>query len=265
MSAEFNKQRRNAPGRRIVIFSMFLWPILQLLTTYYTVLPVIGTAAVTRWSAAATPASLFSFYASGDLAFATYFSLVASAWAFSAERQGGTLQALFLAPISRLALIIGNCLGALIRNAWLFGCFLVMLFFVPSAVHLRNPAYLAVVFVALVLPVIAWGACLNSALIFARDSGLLMTILGEPMAFLSGARVPTFALPVWAGALGTVLPLTGSLSVLRKLVLSGSTIRDAVPELIGLAILTVVFLAGAELLLRAGEHRSQRTGQLTMF
>ncbi|GAB3840556.1 hypothetical protein GCM10029963_09370 [Micromonospora andamanensis] len=78
---------------------MLLWPLLTLAATYYTVLPVMESAAAPqRWPVAADPRRLLAFLAAGALAYTFFFSLVQSAWHFSFERVSGTLEALFLSP-----------------------------------------------------------------------------------------------------------------------------------------------------------------------
>ncbi|MCX4526998.1 MULTISPECIES: ABC transporter permease [unclassified Streptomyces] len=264
-AAEILKQHRRMSGSNLVFFSMLLWPLLQLLTTYYTVRPVVGGAAGSNWSAAADPQQLLAFLATGALGFSFFFALVQSAWHFSFERQTGTLELLFLSPVPRLVMVVANGFGALLQNAWLFLCFSLTLFLVTDVVRPAHPAMFLVAFLALLLPAVAWGAFLNSLLIFSRDSAFLFTIFDDPMAFASGARIPVTALPGGIAAIGTVLPLTGSLRVVRGALLEGKDVGDLAGTLASLAAVTVALLLLASLMLRLGERRAQRTGQLRLF
>jgi ABC-2 type transport system permease protein len=265
LAGEALKQHRRLGGSKLVFYSMLLWPLLELLTVYYTVRPVATSAAAGRWPAAADPRSLLAFLATGALGFAFFFALVQSAWHFSFERQTGTLELLFLSPANRLVLVIANGAGALVQNAWLFLCFCGAILTVSDALNVRHPAMLVLVFVALLIPAVAWGAFLNSLLIFSRDSAFLFTIFSSPMAFASGAQLPVAFLPGWVAAIGSLLPLTGSLVVVRGALLDGRTVGDLVPRLAGLALLSAALLGLAALMLRLGERRAQRTGQLRLF
>lgn len=266
LRAEALKQHRRIFGSKLVVCSMLLWPLLTLAGTYYTLQPLAATPGIAdRWPLAAHPERLLAFLATGALGFTFFFSMVQSAWHFSFERQTGTLELLFLSPANRLVLVIGNGFGALVQNAWLFACFVAAMFTLLDVIDVAHPGMYAVVFLAVLVPAVAWGAFLNSLLIFSRDSAFLYTLLDDPMWFASGVRLPTFALPGWVQAVGSVLPLTGSLMVVRGALLDGQGVGDLAGELAGLAVLSAVLLLGAVAALRAGEARAQRTGQLRLF
>ncbi|MGW0589558.1 ABC transporter permease [Streptosporangium sp. NPDC002607] len=266
VAAEALKQHRQLFASRSVVFAMLVWPLLQLAATYYTVRPVTATPGIAeRWPLAADPERLLVFLATGALAYAFFSSLVESAWEFSYERVTGTLELLFLAPVNRLVLVIANGAGALVQNTWLFTCFSTAMLVAVDAVHVAHPLMYAVVFLALLVPAVAWGALLNSLLVFARDSTFLFTLLEEPLWFVGGVRLPLFALPGWVRAVGSLVPLTGSLVVVRGALLEGRGVADLVPELLILTLLSAGLLAAAALAMRVGEARAQRTGQLRLF
>jgi ABC-2 type transport system permease protein len=123
----------------------------------------------------------------------------------------------------------------------------------------------AVAAVALVLPAIAWGAFLNSLLMFSRDSAFLYTLLDDPLWFVAGVRLPLFALPVWVKAIGLAFPLTTSLTVLRGALLDGRTLTGLLGPLAWLGALTVTLFVLAAGLLRLGEAHAQRQGSFQMF
>ncbi|MBY8875004.1 ABC transporter permease [Micromonospora sp. PLK6-60] len=266
VAAEALKQHRRLFGQPLVVFSMLIWPVLTLAVTYYTVLPVTGApAAGARWAVAGDPRRLLAFLAAGALAYTFFFSLVQSAWHFSFERVSGTLEAVFLSPASRLALVVGNGAGALVQNAWLFGCFAVAAASAADLLRVAHPGMYVVAFVALLVPAVAWGAFLNSLLIFSRDSAFLYTLLDDPLWFVAGVRLPLFALPVWVKAVGLAFPLTSSLVVLRGSLLDGARVAELAAPLAWLAALTVGLFAAAAGLLRWGEARAARTGSLQLF
>jgi ABC-2 type transport system permease protein len=265
-AAEALKQHRRMFGSKLVVFSMLVWPLLQLATTYYMVLPVIGTAgAAARWPLVAEPRRLLAFLAAGALAYTFFFALVQSAWHFSFERVSGTLELLFLSPASRVALVLANGATALAQNAWLFGCFAVAAATASGTLRVAHPGMYAVAAVALVVPAIAWGAFLNSLLIFSRDSAFLYTLLDDPLWFVAGVRLPLFALPVWIKAVGLAFPLTSSLMVLRGTLLDGQGVAALAGPLALLGGLCGVLFAATVGLLRIGEAHAQRTGSLQLF
>jgi ABC-2 type transport system permease protein len=266
MAAEALKQHRRIFGGPLVVFSMLIWPVLQLSITYYTMLPVLDTPGIAqRWPVAAEPSRLLGFLAAGAFAYMFYFSLVQSAWHFSFERISGTMELLFLSPASRFALVLANGSGALMQNTWLAGCFAVAAATAGGALHVAHPAMYAVAALALLIPAIVWGAFLNSLLIFSRDSAFLYTLLDDPLWFVSGVRLPLFAMPVLIKAIGVAFPLTSSLAVLRGALLDGETVAGVARPLALLGLLCVLLLAATAGLLRFGEARAQRTGSMQLY
>ncbi|WP_406861577.1 ABC transporter permease [Streptomyces sp. HUAS MG47] len=264
-AAEALKQHRRLFGQPLVVFSMLVWPVLQLATTYYTLRPVAtASPAAANWPLAADPERLLAFLATGTLAYAFFFSLVQSAWHFSFERTTGTLELLFLSPAGRLTLMIANGAGALVQNAWLLTCFTVAALTGFGALSVSAWWMYGVVFLALLIPAVAWGAFLNSLLVFSRDSTFLYTILDEPLWFVAGVRLPNFALPTAIQVIGVFFPLTGSLVALRGALLEHRTLTDLALPLTGLGVLSAVLLGASALILKVGEARAQRTGGLAL-
>ena len=91
----------------------------------------------------------------------------------------------------------------------------------------------AVAALALVIPAVVWGAFLNSLLLFSRDSAFLYTLLDDPLWFVSGVRLPLFAMPLAIKAVGLAFPLTSSLAVLRGALLDGETLSGVATPLGG--------------------------------
>jgi len=264
--AEAIKQHRRIFGTKLVVFSMLVWPVLTLATTYYTILPVTSApGAAARWPLVSDPQRLAAFLAAGALAYTFFFSLVQSAWHFSFERISGTLEALFLTPANRLVLVVANGSGALVQNAWLFGAFAVAAAAATGTLRVAHPGMFLVAIAALLVPAVAWGAFLNSLLMFSRDSAFLYTLLDDPLWFVAGVRLPLFALPLWVKAIGLAFPLTTSLAVLRGALLDASGVGELSGELATLAALSIALFALTAVTLRLGERHAQKTGSLQLF
>ncbi|MGW2558300.1 hypothetical protein ACWCXB_03440 [Streptomyces sp. NPDC001514] len=156
--------------------------------------------------------------------------------------------------------MIANGAGALLQNARLLTCFTVAALTGFGTLPVSAWWMYGVVVLALLVPAVAWGAFLNSLLVFS----FLYTILDEPLWFVSAVRLPNFALPALVQIVGAVFPLTGSLIAVLGALLEGRTLVDLAPTLTGLAALSALLLAAAAIVLRTGEARSQRTGSLSL-
>lgn len=160
--------------------------------------------------------------------------------------------------------MISNGAGALLQNAWLLTCFTVAALTGFGALSVSAWWMYGIVLLALLIPAVAWGAFLNSLLVFSRDSAFLYTILDEPLWFVSGVRLPHFALPAAVQVVGAVFPLTGSLLAVRGALLEQRTASELAPTLLGLGALSVLLLVAASAILRVGETRARKTGALSL-
>lgn len=264
--AEIVKQHQTFFGQSTTILSLLVWPVLQLATAYYTFAPFFDSGHfLQNWSQDQSPRSVLLFVAIGMLGYMFFWSLVQSAWIFSFERYSGTLELLFLTPVNRLVLVMGNGIGALVQNSWLFLTFVLGLILWMGDLHVAHPGMLIIAFVGLFIPALAWGTFLNCIFIFARDASFLVTLLADPMAFFSGVRLPLVIFPFAIQLVGSVLPLTTSLIVLRKILLEGATLSQIWMQLCWLLLLSTGLLITAVLLLRRGEMKARMNGTFSLF
>lgn len=266
VQAELLKQHRILFGSPLVSFSMLVWPALQLGSAYYAFLPFLHTSGlVAHWSLAADARTVLLFFITGMLGYNFFAAIVQSSWQFSFERFHGTLEILFLTPANRLVLILANGVGALIQSVWFFLIFATGLIVFVGGLHMSSPAMFLVAFLGLLIPAVCWAAFLNSVCIFARDSSFVYTILESTMAFFSGVRIPLLAFPLWIRIIGSVLPLTTSLIVLRGALLSNETLLTLWPSLLFLASISLAMLLLAIVILKKGEEHARLHGTLTLF
>ena len=264
--AEMLKQHRTLFSSRLIYFSLFVWPALQLTSAYYTFQPFVGAPTVAQhWPLVNNPHAIFLFFTTGMLGYTFFWSLVQSAWHFSFERFDGTLELLFLSPANRFVLVLANGAAALIQSVWLFFVFTVGIILIVGGLHVANPVMFLVAFLGLLIPAIAWATFLNSLFIFSRDSGFLYTILDDPMSFLAGVKIPLLAFPFWLRVVGLIFPLTTSLVVLRGALLEGAGLAALWAQLLFLLGFSAVLMFLSALLLKRGEEHARRSGSLTLF
>lgn len=266
VQAEALKQHRTLFGSKLAFFSLFVWPALQLATTYYAFKPILeAPGLVARWPLAVDQRGVLLFVTTGALGYTFFWSLVQSAWQFSWERFSGTLELMLLSPANRLVLVLANGAAALIQSTWLFLSFVVALVALVGGLQVAHPLMFVVAFVGLLVPALAWATLLNSVFIFTRDSSFLYTILEEPMSFFAAVRIPPLALPTWVRMVGPLFPLTISLVVLRGALLERASFTKLGLPLLFLAVLSMGMLMAAAWLLRKGEDNARRSGSLTLF
>lgn len=105
-------------------------------------------------------------------------------------------------------------------------------------------SYLALALVALV----GCSALISLALVLAARvsseelAGGLVNLISFPMVLLSGVFYSLEGSPAWLQQIARVLPLTQMLDAARAIMLDGAGVADVLPELMVLALMTVVFL-----------------------
>lgn len=265
--AEARKQHRVYFHGPLVYLSVFVWPLLELLTAYYLYRPFTAdgtnTAVLER---VVGSSSLTGFLVVGFLGYNFFFSLIQSAWRFTFERTDGTLELILLTPANRFAVVLGNAAAALLESVWLLTAFVIATFFVlPDIWRDANLWLLPFGLLTLTLAAIAWGALLNSLFLLTRDAGFFYTILQEPLSFFGGARLPIVLFSNWMLVVSYALPLTYCLLILRKIALNRALLQDISLEVAALAGLVALMLAASYVLLGYAERRAKRTGSLTLF
>jgi len=188
--------------------------------------------------------SYFDFIAPGIMAMTVMMSVMTGLpAAISQEREVGTLDGMMVAPISRLAVILGKTLAQMARGI-LQGVLILVLAVTLFGVTVHGNILL--VFALLLLGVFSFvglGIVLTS---FAKDQEtavMLMMTLMFPMMFLSGVFFPIEQMPWFMQSISKVLPLTYVADALRKVMVLGADIPALITELSVLIVFGVVMTA----------------------
>lgn len=259
---EMKKQHLNYFHSKLIYISLFLWPILSFITSYYSFKPFkINNSNINYLN----EQNVVVFIVLGYMTMSLFRSLVQSAWNFSFERISGTLELIYLSPASRQGVILGNALSSLFESVIFMVIFTFGVLIFKREVLNINYLALMVVFIITLIMAVIWGMLLNSLFLFSRDSGFLFTILEEPMEIFSGVKVPTSVFPLWAKGISFVFPLTYAIEAVRSVILKGSSlsqIRDFI--IIGVSIIALLYLACMKII-KIVEVHSRKTGNFTYF
>jgi len=264
VQAEMIKQYKNYFHNKFIYFSLFLWPILSFVNGYYQFKP-FDFSGVSKSISYLNDDTLLSYVLIGYMAMIFFRTLVQSAWHFSFERTAGTLELVYLSPANRVAIVFGNCLSALLGSVWLFVVFLVGIQLTFSNVQIENPVLFIMASILMVIMSVNWGMLLNGLFIFTRDSAFLFTILEEPMEIFSGVKVPVVLMPFWAQAVAAAFPLTYAIKALRMLMFE-TVSNSEVLRMFGIMLLICITMFLMTLfILRVGEARNRKTGNMALF
>ena len=191
---------------------------------------------------AAGQGSYIEFLAPGIIGMAIIFTAIFNGMQIIWDRQFGFLKETLVAPVPRLAIMLGRTLGGA-TVASLQGCFvLVLTLFVgfhPVSWPLVIPAILVMLLVASLFS--ALGMTVASLLSDMQGFQLIMNFLVMPLFFLSGAIFPLKDAP---GVLVTIArfdPLAYGIDAMRLFLIDSSQFGLAL-DLSVLALVTAFFL-----------------------
>ncbi|AIQ69273.1 ABC transporter permease [Paenibacillus graminis] len=157
------------------------------------------------------------------------------------EWREGTLEALLLSPSSRNGYFLGTALQQFYRSGMVL--LAVLVFGILAGMRLSAPHLLSAVIGGLlfILSCYAMALVLGSIMLYSRDTYIVQNTLFAVTTLLCGFQFPRQYLPGFLQTAGEVFPLTSSLQLLRRTLLTGEAIplRDTLPAL----LLSVVYIA----------------------
>lgn len=169
------------------------------------------------------------------LLFLTSFSIVR-------EREGGTLEQLFVTPVGRAGLLIGKLVPYAVLA---FGEMLVVLvlmivvFGVPIAGSLTLLIVLSTLFIFTALGL---GLLISTLATTQLEAAQFSFIIMMPSILLSGFVFPRSEMPLPIYLITYFIPITYFIEILRGLIVRGADLLDLWPHVVGLMACCVVIL-----------------------
>jgi ABC-2 type transport system permease protein len=191
---------------------------------------------------AAGQGSYFQFLVPGIIGMAIIFASIFNGMQIIWDRQFGFLKETLVAPVSRIAIMLGRTFGGA-TVATVQGCIvfaLTLLFgFHPYSWALVVPAIIVMFSIASLFS--ALGITVASFVKDMQGFQLVMNFLVMPMFFLSGALFPLTNIPLLLRALATIDPLSYGVDGIRALLINVSHFGIATDATV-LLVMASVFL-----------------------
>jgi ABC-2 type transport system permease protein len=198
------------------------------------------------------------YFFPGTILMVLLFTAIFSTISIIEDRREGFLQSVLVAPVSRMAIVLGKVLGGTVLATAQGIIFLLLAPLIH--VHLTVASSLLAVAIMLIVSfaLTALGLCIAWRMSSTQGFHAIMNLFLMPMWFLSGALFP--ASGAWAGLRWVMLanPLTYGLAGLRRAlywhhpVAASGPVSAAVPGLtisltVSLAFALVMFLLAAQM------------------
>jgi ABC-2 type transport system permease protein len=182
------------------------------------------------------------------------------------EKETGTLEAYFVAPISRMAILLGMALGGIVNTTLRAIVILAagtLIFQTPLIVN--EPFTAVLIFLLTIIAVYALGMLFASLfMLYGREAWHTANLLQEPVYFLSGSYFPTRFLPFMVQVLSSLVPLTFGLDGIRRVMVQGEGISSTWPNVVALVIFIIVLMPLAKFALDYMENLGKKEGRLTL-
>ena len=202
--------------------------------------------------------------------YAMYMWLSSLLWgagtALRQEQVRGSLEAVFVTPVSRLVPLFGPGVATLIPMSLTFVVMGIALWLFFGVVPPLAAVLQAGVVVVLGVPALyAIGALFAASVLRFGEVGPIVQLIRGMFVLACGITFPVAMLPLWAQVWAWLMPPTYIVDDIRRLLLQGAALGDMVPHIaIVLSIASLVAML-AIFVFRYLETSARRTGMLGRF
>lgn len=177
----------------------------------------------------------------------------------------GTLEMMFLSPVGVISILICSSIWSYLLASLRFLAYLLtgVLLFGFNLQNANLVGGLAVLFVS-ILCFSAFGI-LTAAFTIIFKKGDISSLMSMVSVLLGGVIFPLDVLPGWLKQASFLLPITHSLSGMRKALIGGETLAGLLPEMMTLAAFSVVLFAIGITSFLMAVHRAKVTGTLGQY
>jgi ABC-2 type transport system permease protein len=186
--------------------------------------------------------------------------------ALRTEQVRGSLEALFMTPVSRLVILFGPLLSQVVWAVWMFGIVAATMAFVFGVDIALASALRALVVIGVAVPALYGLGALFAAVVlrYGEVSALVQGVRGLFTVFC-GMSFPIVVLPEWGRAVALALPPTYLIGDLRRVLLAEAGLVELLPSLAVLLALGLLLCGMAIVAFRRTERYARRGGSLAQY
>lgn len=162
--------------------------------------------------------------------------------AITRERERGTMENLLSMPTRPLEVLVGKITPYILVGYLQLSLIMVMAHFLFGVPILGSVPLLMIVAFVFIAANLAMGIMFSTIAQNQLQAMQMAFFVFLPSILLSGYLFPFRGMPVWAQAIGEVLPLTHFLRIARGILLKGNGLWEIAPEIWPIALFAVVAL-----------------------
>ncbi|NHJ33383.1 MAG: ABC transporter permease [Asgard group archaeon] len=182
------------------------------------------------------------------------------------EQHSGTLQYLWLAPISRINLMIGASLGNTVWSVLqIAGQFAILSIFVSWQVTFIDVFMTLIIIVLVIIGLYGFSFAFAGIILVFKEPGVLTEFVDSVLYICSPIRYPVKVLPGWAKWIAWTLPFSWGLMAIRALMMTNDTVVSML-YMVGILVgIDILFWIGGFFIFRLAEKRTLKHGDLGNF
>ena len=185
------------------------------------------------------------------------------------EREQGNLEMYLVAPISRMAILLGMALGGSLNTAIRASAIvLIGIFIFQLPFQLHDPFTAFFIFLLTLAGLYTLGMTFASLfMLYGREAWHTANLLQEPVTFMSGSYFPAIYAPIVPFALqigASLIPMTIGLDGIRRLAIYGGDITTVWLHIVALLVFIIVLFPLARAALTYMESLGKKEGRLTL-
>jgi len=186
--------------------------------------------------------------------------------ALRTEQVRGSLEALFMTPVSRLVILFGPVVSQIVWALWMYAIVGVTITLVFGVEVGFASALRAIAVIGVAVPALYGLGALFAAVVlrFGEVSALVQGVRGIFTVFC-GMSFPIIVLPEWGRAIALALPPTYLIADLRRVLLTGADLASLLSDLALLLALGLALCAFAIVAFRRTERYARRGGSLAQY
>lgn len=179
------------------------------------------------------------------------------------EQLQGTIEQLFLAPVSRVSIISGRFARTIITDLAIIAYTGIMLgIFSHETVTVQNPLLLILVYAVLEFGVLGFGLFFAAITFRLKSFNLLSNLTQFAVIGLCGVFFPLSILPTPVRAVSMVIPFTYFADLFRYAGYGGATLLDPALELSLILVLAIALVVTGLAYFKSTEKRAQQRGTI---
>lgn len=214
-----------------------------------------------------SPERLFQYVVLGSGFMALWSSIVySSASEVQRERFYGTLELLFVAPVSFAAILVGKIIGNMVWGLIsMVIAFLYLVLFFRIEVPAVQPVLFFGSFALVLIAISVFSFFMALAFTLSRQTNALMNFIEYPIYLVCGFLFPITILPDWVKPISYLLPPTWAIELLRRATEENATWSQLALPFSVLLGLVMVYIGCGYVCYRAVEHKARINGKLGVY